>query len=244
MMKPKLRNAVRHKPPYPLNEFPADFGLKLGKELIYILATRDNPDISGDDWEQIFARCVGVEWKKSNVGLEDVVCGRTAWSAKTIKNAHPFTHEHVRLVSGRNSVDYSFDVKNVHVEDPNKIGGLVLGIWNARLEKEAKLFSDLRTAILIRDEVLRNFAVAEIPTRAFEPTAFKWDWNDAHNLEGYEISTDRHCFTWQPHGSQFTVLPEMPEKRLKIRLKKPPMVCREDVLTDIGFDPAWIEIVD
>ena len=62
-MKPKLRAARRHKPPYPLNKFPADFGLKLGKELIYILATRDNPDISGDDWEQIFARCIGVVWR-------------------------------------------------------------------------------------------------------------------------------------------------------------------------------------
>jgi len=242
-MKPKLRNAVRHKPLYPLNEFPEDFGFKLGKELIYILATRDNPDVSGDDWEQIFARCIGVDWKKSNVGLEDVVCGQTAWSAKTIKNAHPFTHEHVRLITGRNSVDYSFDVKNVHVENPNKIGEMLLGIWNARFEKEASLFSDLRTALLIRDPKMECFSVSEIATRPFDPKEYKWDWNGANNIEGYEIKTDRHCFTWQTHGAQFTVLPKMPARRLKIRLKRPPVVGREFVLNKINFDPSWIEIV-
>lgn len=242
-MKPRLRNAARHKPLYPLNEFPDNFALNLGKELIYILATRDNPDVSGDDWEQIFARCIGVEWKKSNVGLEDVVCGQTAWSAKTIKNAHPFTHEHVRLITGRNSVDYSFDVANVHDEDPNKIGTMVLEIWNARHEKETELFSDLRTAVLIRDGKMQNFSVAEIASRPFDPKQYKWDWNEGKNLEGYEIATDRHWFTWQTHGAQFTVLPRMPDKRLKIRLKQPPAIGHDFVLDTIHFDPSWIEIV-
>ena len=84
-MKPKIRSVQRHKSISALNQFSDDFGMKLGKELIYILATRDNPDVGGDDWEQIFARCIGVEWKKSNSGLEDVVCDKMAWSAKTIK---------------------------------------------------------------------------------------------------------------------------------------------------------------
>lgn len=74
-MTPKLRKVQRHAPLYPLNKFPKGFGMKLGKELVYLLATRDAPDISGDDWEKIFARCIGVSWKKSNEGIEDVVMG-------------------------------------------------------------------------------------------------------------------------------------------------------------------------
>lgn len=243
-MNPKLRKAERHKPAYKLNVFPSDFGLKLGKELIYILATRENPDISGDDWEQIFARCIGVEWKKSNVGLEDVVKGKTAWSAKTVKNKKPFTHSHVRLITGRNSVDYSFDVKNVHDEDPDRIGAMVLDIWNARFKNELSQFSDLRTAILIRNELLTEFSVMEIETKPFDPADYTWDWNSKNNLEGYEKATGKHRFTWQPHGSQFTHIPDLPSGRLKLRVKKPPMVSREYVLDEIKFDPAWIEIVE
>jgi len=241
---PKLRNAQRHAPPYRLNEFPSDFGMKLGRELIYVLATRDNPDVSGDDWEQIFARCIGVEWKKSNVGLEDVVMGRTAWSAKTVKNENPFTYNHVRLISGRNSVDYSFDVKNVHAEDPNSIGAMVLGIWNARLEKELGMFSDLRTIVLIRNKTLTDFAVLEFETKPFDPAEYTWEWNQNGNLEGYEKATDIHRFSWQPHGSQFTHIPPIPSKRLKIHLKKPPCVNHDVVLDEIKFDPSWIEIVE
>lgn len=242
-MKPKLRNVKRHKPLYPINDFPKDFGMKLGRELIYVLATRDNPDISGDDWEQIFARCIGVDWEKSNDGLEDVVMGATTWSAKTIKNPKPFTHEHIRLITGRNSVDYSFNVANVHTENPDKVGAMVLGIWNARYEKVLERFSDLRTVILLRDEALTEFAVMEIASKKFEPDKYKWDWNSKNNLEGYEIGTDIHRFTWQPHGSQFTYIPAIPANRLKLRVKRPPRIDPDFVLGKINFDPSWVEIV-
>lgn len=243
-MKPKIRNVIRHRSLYPLNQFPEDFGMKLGKELIYILATRDNPDVSGDDWEQMFARCLGVEWEKSNSGLEDVICGKMAWSAKTIKNANPFTHRHIRLITGRNSLDYSYEVDAVRKMEPNAVGEMVLGIWNARYEKVAANFTDMRTIVLIRDDDLRNFAVLEMPTAQFDPAAYYWEWNHKKNLEGYEKATDIHRFTWQPHGAQFTMLPAVPVKRLKLRIKRPPMISHQFVLDEIRFDPAWIEIVE
>ncbi len=34
-------------------------------------------------------------------------------------NPSPFKVKHVRLISGRNSPDYSFDIENVHTEDPD-----------------------------------------------------------------------------------------------------------------------------
>lgn len=242
-LQPKLRSVERHKSLYPLNRIPDEIGFKIGKELIYLLATRENPDIAGNDWEQIFARCLGVEWKNSNVGLEDVTMGQTAWSAKTVKLANPFNAKHIRLISGRNSLDYSYDVKNVHERNPAEIGGMVLGIWNKRYEKVGDQFRDLRTIILIREEGLRSVAVFEIKSLPFDPQRYYWEWNQNNNLDGYEVGTDKHRFVWQPHGSQFTVKVEVPDERLKIRVRKPPMIGVDQVMNSIKFDSSWIELV-
>jgi len=72
--KPRLRTVEKVKPPYPLNQFPSDFGYKLGREIVYLLATKSRPDVAGSEWKQIFATCIGAAWKPSNVGLDDV-CG-------------------------------------------------------------------------------------------------------------------------------------------------------------------------
>ncbi|MBM3145410.1 MAG: hypothetical protein FJ010_10650, partial [Chloroflexi bacterium] len=83
-LKPRLRTVDKVKPPYPLNQFPSDFGYRLGKEIVYLIATKSPPDVAGSEWEQIFASCIGAEWKPSNVGLDDVVLGVCAWGAKTV----------------------------------------------------------------------------------------------------------------------------------------------------------------
>ena len=145
---PRLKNVDKYKPDYPLGRFPPGFALELGKELIYLLATRNPPTLEGSDWEQIFARCVGAEWSPSNIGLDDVHLRQMAWSAKTVKNKDPFSVKHVRLISGRNSPDYSFDVENVHTEDPNHLGSMVLNIWNARITDVRKKFATTRTVVL------------------------------------------------------------------------------------------------
>ena len=221
-----------------------ELGIRLGWERLLLFLDKMGVEVSDEEWGRMFSKCIDAEWRKSDSGLSDVVCGKTAWSAKTIKNKRPFTHKHIRLITGRNSVDYSFDVRNVHTEDPNKVGEMILGIWNARYEKETEQFSDLRTVILIRDELLRDFSVMEIETTPFDPSKYEWDWNHKNNLEGYEIATGIKRFTWQPHGSQFTTLPEAPDNRLKIRLKRPPLVNRDFVLNEIKFDPSWIEIIE
>ena len=75
MRKPKLRNIHKAKPPYHLNQFPKNFAYTLGEEIIYLLATKGRPVIEGDEWEQIFAKCIGANWKPSNVGLDDIILG-------------------------------------------------------------------------------------------------------------------------------------------------------------------------
>ena len=79
---PRLRTVEKYKPPYPLNKFPKEFPLNLGRELVYLLASRGTTRLEGPDWEEIFARLVGAQWKPSNVGLDDVILQQTAWGSK------------------------------------------------------------------------------------------------------------------------------------------------------------------
>jgi hypothetical protein len=130
---PRLRTVEKYKPPYPLNCFPGEFPILLGREIIFYLATRRTPRIEGSDWEEAFARIVGASWKPSNVGLDDIVLEQTAWGAKTVKNPHPATVKKIRLISGRNSPVYSYGDNKVTECDPNELGGKILEIWNERV---------------------------------------------------------------------------------------------------------------
>jgi len=233
-----LRNVDKYEPLYPLNQLPANFALALGREIIYLLATRSDARMEGSDWEEIFARCIGADWAPSNVGLDDIVYRQMAWGTKTIKNNSPFDVKHVRLVCGRNSPDYSFNIKNVHNILPNELGGKVLEIWNARLRQVREKFTTVRTVVLIKGDKLLDLSVYEEDTVFFSPDEYEWQWNERNNLEGYSKAGSIHKFTWQPHGSQFTVISDVPDKRLKIHLKEPPKVRQGDVLKSIEYDDS------
>ncbi|MDE0472466.1 MAG: hypothetical protein OXH57_11045 [Ekhidna sp.] len=83
---PRLRTVDKSSPPYPLNEFNTDFPYILGREIVYLLASKGKGVLEGSEWEEIFAYCIGADWGPSNVGLDDVVLGNTAWGAKTVKS--------------------------------------------------------------------------------------------------------------------------------------------------------------
>lgn len=246
--RPKLRTVQKVQPPYPLNEFPAGFAHKLGEEVTYILAMSSEgrkPTIEGKDWECIFAKCIGAEWDPSNVGLDDVKLYPCAWSAKSVKYKNPYAQKKVRLISGRCSPIFSYDAENISPSksDPVELGKMVLGIWNERASAIYKQFPILRTVVLIRSEDLTSLVVFEFDTIRYEPSDYHWKWNKRGNLEGYDKRSDYHKFTWQPHGSQLTIVHKVPDNRLKIRLRKPPTLPMYGVLNVIGFAPHWVEIV-
>ncbi len=242
-MQPKLKGVEKYNPDYPLGQFPPGFAMELGREIVYLLATRNPPALEGPDWERIFVKCVGARWTPSNVGLDDVQLHQMAWSAKTVKNRNPFDARHVRLISGRNSPDYSFDVENVHAENPNRLGEMVLGIWNARVTDVRKRFVTTRTVVLIKGDDLSEVSVFEEETVKFLPEEYEWEWNQRGNLEGCEKGSDVKRFTWQPHGAQFTISTRVPDNRLKIRIRHPPLLNREEVLSQLKFDSSWVEVV-
>ncbi|MEO8148656.1 MAG: hypothetical protein ABI723_13505 [Bacteroidia bacterium] len=240
---PKLRTVNKSVSAFPLNEFPKDFPFLLGKELIYLLASKGKPILEGSDWENIFANCIGADWKPSNVGLDDIVMGNTAWGAKTVKATKPSTQKKVRLISGRNSLVYSFGEKIDTSSDANMFGKLVLDIYNERVSAIREKYKHLRTVVLVKSNDLSEVSVFEFETIRYDPELYKWEWNKNKNLVGIEKRNGEHRFTWQPHGSQFTILEDVPAKSLVIRIKQPKKLDKEKILTALGFDKSWITVV-
>lgn len=243
MKEPKIRTVEKYKPPYPLNQFSSDFALNLGREVIYLLASRGTPRLEGTDWEEIFARLINAQWKPSNVGLDDIVLEQTAWGAKTVKNANPFTATQVRLISGRNSPVYSFGDREVSECEPNELGEKILAIWNERVAGVRKIYKHLRTVVLIKSDNLLEMSVFEFDTIMYLETGYFWKWNKRNNLEGFKKATKEHIFTWQPHGSQFTIIEEVPKNRLAIKIKQPPTLDKNLVLKALKFDNSWVQII-
>ena len=52
-----------------------------------------------------------------------------------------------------------------------------------------------------------------------------------------------HKFTWQPHGSQFTIIEEIPEDRLHLEVNKPQKVDRDVILKSIGYSKDWVKVI-
>lgn len=240
---PKLRTVDKSIPPFPLNKFPAEFPYKLGREIVYLLTSKGRPSLIGEEWEAIFASCIGADWKPSNVGLDDVIMGNTAWGAKTVKANNPSKQKRVRLISGRNSPIYSFGEKIDTNADPNDLGKSVLEIWNERVSAVREKFQNLRTIVLIKSDDLSEVVVFEFDTIRYDPTLFLWKWNKGGNLEGYDNATKEHRFTWQPHGSQFTIIETVSNNRLIINIKRPVALDKDAVLNALGFDKSWISVV-
>ncbi|WP_282161485.1 hypothetical protein [Ulvibacterium marinum] len=241
---PKLRTVNKSVAAYPINQFDKNFPYILGQEIVYLLASKGKPVLEGSEWEEIFANCIGADWKPSNVGLDDVVMGNTAWGAKTVKaTTKDFKNlKHVRLISGRNSPVYSYGNTIDTSADANLIGEQVLEIWNERVSAVREKFKNLRTVVLVKSNDLSQVAVFEFDTIRYDSELYNFIWNKNGNLEGYQKGTKVKRFTWQPHGSQFTITEPIPEKTLIIRIKQPEKLNKEKVLDAIGFDKSWVTI--
>ena len=71
---------------------------------------------------------------------------------------------------------------------------------------------------------------------------YTWEINRHQNLEAFFEGV--HTFTWQPHGSQFTIIEPVPRSATKFRiLKRPDVVPLDVVMRDVGFDENWIEML-
>ena len=242
LKEPKLRdgrNLHKHEP-YLIGEIPDEIIRKVGAEIVYLLYT-GRKDMTGNDWANIFARSIGGESFDSPLGVADICCGNMAWSMKTVKTNSISKATSVRLISGRNSPDYSYGIENPH-DDIQKPGDAVLAIWNGRVQIAYRDFSPVRVGVLIRNYSMTEFCFYEENVHEYDLKKYTWIENRQHNFEGHD-EKGNHCFTWQPHGSQFTIIEQIPKNAVYFKVKKPPILGLDTALKELNFNESWVTIL-
>ena len=243
MQRPKLRDNKGKKlfELYPLGQMPETIICEIAKWMAYNFAI-GKADIDGEDWGDIFAKAIDGCHLNRPLGLADVIYEEMAWSVKSVKNAAPHYVKNVRVISGRCSPDYSYGITDPH-EDVEQTGRAVLMIWNERINIAKERYEPLRANILIRNFNKMEFLIFEQEAVRYNTKNYYWKANRNGNLEGFEISTDKHKFTWQPHGAQFTILYEVPISAQKFIVKRPAILDFHETMTQIGFEPSWVTIL-
>jgi len=243
MQRPKLRDnkGKREYELYPLGQIPDDVIYTIGKWMTYYFAIGKS-DIDGEDWGDIFAKAVNGGHMNSPIGLADVIYEGMAWSVKSVKMEKPLLAKHIRVISGRCSPDYSYNISNPH-EDIQKTGAAVLTIWNERINIAKENYEPLRTSILVRNFNSLEFMLFEKETERFVTKDYIWRENKNGNLEGIDALSDKHVFTWQPHGSQFTIIYDIPVSAKKFIIKRPKVFDFEKTMETIGFNQTWVTIL-
>jgi hypothetical protein len=237
---PKLRGQARQrKGPYPLGEIPPSLAIQIGKRIVHRLAVGQS-DITGDDFGTIFAQSIGGEHRGKPLGIADVWWQNCAWSVKTVKPPRPHTVKKIRVISGRNDVDRSFDIKDSHL-DVAATGRGVLQIWNSRINQALSEYEDLRIFIMVRNMAALEFTLIEIAAEQYVPSEYRWEENKKGNFEGFDIQRNEHRFTSQAGGRQFTVIHHVPASAYRFRIAhKPGMLEQEHVLRLVDFQDDWI----
>lgn len=245
---PRLRgNSPRRKGPYPLGQIPDTVVTEIGKQIVHRLAVGIG-DITGDDFGTIFAKAIRGIHRPKPLGIADVELDECAWSVKTVKYAHPFRRRSVRLISGRNSVDFSVGITDAHA-DIAATGSAVLSIWNARVDEGLAEYKDLRVVVLIRNIETREFVIFEEEAQRFAPDDYQWQHTKGKgkykNLQGRSKNADIHRFTWQFHGSQFTVIRDVPGGARRFSIDPDvPMIEPATILRLVQFHEDWIVLAD
>lgn len=239
----RLRGQARRRnSPYPLGEIPHSIVVSLGKQIVHRLAV-GVADITGDDFGGIFANAIGGHHRGQPLGIADVTWNDCAWSVKTVKANRPFVQPSVRLISGRNSPVYSSGIQDFFA-DIQATGSAVLNVWNARVNESLSQHEDLRIFVMVRNLSALEFTLFEFEAVRFIPANYQWQVNERNNFEGIDRVTGAHVFTWQPHGSQFTVLHHIPPSAYRFRIRKMPITLEErHVLQLVNFRDDWIEQV-
>lgn len=243
MKHPRLRDGHKLQTTelYPINEIPDEIIIKIAGYFTYLLYV-GRKDITGEDWGNAFAHAIGGTHLDSPIGIADVVKGKMAWSMKTVKTPRPLDVKKVRLISGRCSPDYSYGITDPH-QDISQTGRAVLGIWNERINLASDNYNPVRTMVLVRSEDCLNFCLFEEDTHRYPSNDYVWETNNNGNLVGKSVLNGQTRFTWQPHGSQFTIHTDIPHNAVRFTIKQPPVISTEAILSSINFDPSWVKIM-
>lgn len=237
----RTRDGIEKHEPYPLNEFRKDIIESIAKRIVHLKAV-GKADMSGDEFSRIFADSVGGMSYAKPVGIADVSWNGCCWSVKTVQHKRPHKAKSLRLISGRNSPTYSSRISDT-LADVTATGRSVLDIYNKRIERAKWDHDDVRLVVLIRNMAAQEFTLFERPIVSLVANCYRWEKNKNNNLQGFE--NDRRMFTWQPHGSQFTIHEPVPSSATRFKINhEPGMLEMEHVLRLVKFSPDWVTILE
>ena len=208
------------------------FAHELGKDLTFLLATRGRLELDDEEWARMLEQAMRTESQDRAI-LRRARCFRVR---------HTFEIHHVSLANALSLSAGFYELLRKGEPDSNKLGAMLLEAWNKSLSV-VRGFDEERFSVLFVGMDSPCAVFFEVPIVPFEPSEYAWDWNEDDGLDGYVKRTGGQRFTWQPHGSQFTITTVIPDNRLKLRIRQPPRLDREEVLTQLKFDPSWVEIV-
>ena len=239
--KPKLRGTRQSRnSTYSVGEFPSELLYGIARRIIYLVVV-GRADLSGNDWGDCFASAINGEHHASNIDSMDVSLENCAWSVKTVKNNNPFKCRKVRIISGRNSPTYSRNIDNPF-DNVERTGRAVLEIWNERINRALSEYEDYRLLVLVRNMSKLEFTMFESEITRFVPADYYWTLNKSRNLQGYDAVSNYHCFTWQPHGGQFTIFKPVPASAVKYEIHQPPKLNFDKTLRLVKFNKSWLTI--
>lgn len=95
----------------------------------------------------------------------------------------------------------------------------------------------------MKSKDFQTFSIFEFDSIRYDYEKYDWKWNTRGNLEGFDKADNSHRFTWQPHGSQFTIIEKVPKKKLIVKIKKPTLIDSDKFLKNLGFKDDWITII-
>lgn len=86
-----------------------------------------------------------------------------------------------------------------------------------------------------------QFKIFEQQTVEFDPADYVWRLNKRNNFEGHNAQSNVHTFTWQLHGSQFTIIRQVSGSARSFQVRKPNTLDVEVVLRNVGYSSDWVE---
>lgn len=92
--------------------------------------------------------------------------------------------------------------------------------------------------------IVFSYCLFEEENHRFRTSDYIWETNANGNLIGKNVETGDTCFTWQPHGSQFTIHTRIPENAVKFTIKQPPLLTKDEILRTVKFDESWVNIIN
>ena len=116
-------------------------------------------------------------------------------------------------------------------------------IWNQRVNESLDGHDELRLTVPVRQMEAQRFLLFEDEISRFPADNCRRQVNDRGNLQGVETATGRHCFTWQPHGSQLTVIRQVPGAAVRFTINRAvPQVSPEHVMRLVRYNSDRSEI--